>query len=93
MRFCKVATRMLGDAVRRYCEDSRLSGTWERQSADERRMEYKVLLKTQCPPTAVRSFEIYFARLAWKIYLLEVTSGALVLRDSRVLCRDLIGEH
>lgn len=45
-----------------------------------------------CARARLPSFEIYFARLAWEIYLLKVIS-ALVLRDSRVLRRDLIGEH
>jgi len=78
------------ESIRRW-EDSRL--WYEDKVRMKEEWNTKSYLRHGIPrPQCARSFEIYFARLAWKIYLLEVTS-ALALRDSRVLWRDLIGEH
>lgn len=73
-------------------EDSRFSATGTKCGWKKSGIQSLSYLRPRYIPAAVRSFEIYFARLARKIYLLKVTV-ALVLRDSRVLRRDLIGEH
>lgn len=62
------------ESVRRGWEDWRLC--YEDKVRMKEEWNTKSYLRHGIPrPQCARSFEIYFARLAWKIYLLELTSG------------------